>query len=153
MITESAVYSDEVTINAPVELVWDILLDFDNYGAWNSFCPQAICPSLELGTPIDMQVDMGQGPFQQVEYISRVEPQACIAWAMENKPDDPVHAERFQYLKRIDDNTCTYMTMDQFGGPGMADMMAAAGAAVEAGFNRCAQDLKRYAEARQQGIQ
>ena len=48
MITETAVFSDEVTIDAPVELVWKILLDFDNYGQWNTFCPIAINNSLEL---------------------------------------------------------------------------------------------------------
>ncbi|MEE4658900.1 MAG: SRPBCC domain-containing protein [Halieaceae bacterium] len=153
MITDSAVYSDEVTIEAPVELVWDILIDFENYGQWNSFCPQATCESLTLGTPIDMRVDMGQGLFQQVEYISRVEPLSCLGWAMENKPEDPVHAERLQHLKRLDDQRCTYISMDQFGGPGMKEMMDGAAAAVEEGFNRCAQDLKRHAEALHKGIQ
>ena len=59
MITENAVYSDEVTIEAPVELVWEILLDFDNYELWNTFCPRVINDSLEIGSSVDMMVDMG----------------------------------------------------------------------------------------------
>jgi uncharacterized protein YndB with AHSA1/START domain len=148
MITENAVYSDEVTINAPVELVWDILLDFEKYEQWNTFCPTAINNSLELGSPVDMMVDLGQGLSRQVEFISRVEPLECIAWAMENKPEDPVHAERSQRIKRLDAQRCTYVSIDEFSGPGKEAMMEHFASTVEAGFNRCAYDLKKYAEDR-----
>lgn len=147
MIKDNSVQSDEVIINAPIKLVWDILLDFENYEAWNGFCPTAINHSLELGSPIDMMVDLGQGLSQQVEYISKVEPERCIAWSMENKPEDPIHAVRSQHLKPIDDNTCTYISIDEFSGPQAASMMPHFAPAVEAGFNRCAYDLKAHAEA------
>jgi hypothetical protein len=146
MITENAVYSDEVTIEAPVEFVWGILLDFANYEQWNSFCPSAVNASLAIGSPVEMMVDLGDGPSKQVEYISRVAPNECIAWAMANKPEDPVHAVRSQYLKRIDDRRCSYLSVDEFAGPQMSAMMEHFSAAVEAGFNRCAYDLKAHAE-------
>ena len=146
MITDNAVYSDEVTIEAPVELVWKILLDFDNYARWNRFCPTAINESLDIGSPVDMMVDLGNGLSRQVEYITRVEPNECIAWGMANKPEDPVHAVRSQHLKRLDDNRCTYQTVDEFAGPMMKTMMGEFAGAVETGFNRCAYDLKAYAE-------
>lgn len=146
MITENAVYSDEVTINAPVELVWEILLDFEKYEKWNTFCPRATNDSLELGSPVDMMVDLGQGLSRQVEYISRVEPHECIAWAMANQPEDPVHAVRSQRLKRLADDRCSYISVDEFAGPEKAAMMEHFAKAVETGFNRCAYDLKKYAE-------
>jgi uncharacterized protein YndB with AHSA1/START domain len=146
MITENAVYSDEVTIEAPVELVWEILLNFDNYGQWNDFCPSAKNESLVLGSAVDMMVDLGAGLSRQVEYICRVEPNKCIAWGMENKPEDPIHAVRSQHLKRLDDNRCTYVSVDEFAGPQMTAMMEHFAPAVEAGFNRCAYDLKAHAE-------
>lgn len=146
MITETEVYSDKVTIDAPVELVWEILLDFDRYGEWNGFCPQVKNDKLELGAAVDMMVDLGGGPSQQVEYISRLEPGKCIAWAMENKPEDPVHAERIQYLEPLDSESCTYQTVDKFSGPMVATMMEQFAGAVEEGFNRCAYDLKARAE-------
>ena len=82
MITENAVFSDEVTIKAPVEMVWSILLDFESYEQWNSFCPTAKNDSLEMGAAVDMMVDLGNGLSRQVEYICKVEPNQCIAWAM-----------------------------------------------------------------------
>lgn len=146
MITENTVYSDEVTIDAPIELVWQILLDFASYPEWNSFCPSIKNDSLELGSPVEMMVDLGHGPSPQVEYICRVDPMECIAWAMENKPEDPIHAVRSQFLKRIDSNHCSYITVDEFAGPEVGAMMDAFAAAVEKGFNQCAVDLKARAE-------
>ncbi len=146
MITETTVSSDEITINAPVELVWKILLDFDKYPDWNSFCPSIKNDSLEMGSPVEMMVDLGHGPSPQVEYICRVEPEECIAWAMTNKPEDPVHAVRSQYLKRINASSCSYITVDEFGGPEVSAMMDAFASAVEKGFNQCALDLKARAE-------
>lgn len=146
MVTENAVYSDEVTIDASVELVWSILLDFKNYEQWNTFCPTAKNDSLEIGAAVDMMVDLGAGLSRQVEFISRVEHLKCIAWAIANKPEDPVHAVRSQFLKRIDDSSCTYLTVDEFSGPQMKAMMEAFSGAVEEGFNRCAHDLKARAE-------
>jgi len=146
MISENAVYSDEVSIEAPAELVWGILMDFDNYTAWNSFCPSAKNESLEMGSAVDMMVNLGGELSQQVEYICRHEPGHCIAWAMGNKPDDPVHAVRSQYVNRVDDSRCTYMTVDEFAGPQMAAMMEHFAPIVEEGFNQCAYDLKAHAE-------
>jgi uncharacterized protein YndB with AHSA1/START domain len=146
MITENSVSSDEVIIEAPAELVWDILLDFSNYENWNTFCPSAKNDSLEMGSPVDMMVELGGHLSQQVEYICRVEPGYCIAWAMENKPEDPVHAVRTQYVKRLDDRRCTYLSIDEFGGPEMTAMIEQFGPLVETGFNQCARDLKAHAE-------
>lgn len=146
MISENAVSSDEVRIEAPAEFVWKILLDFDNYAQWNGFCPTAKNDSLEMGSPVDMMVDLGDGLSRQVEYICRVDPNECIAWRMENKPEDPVHAVRSQHLKKINDVSCTYTSIDEFSGPQKQAMMDAFAPTVEAGFNRCAYDLKAHAE-------
>ncbi len=146
MISETTVASDKVTIHASVEKVWDILIDFANYGAWNGFCPSIKNRTLAVGQAVEMMVDLGAGPSLQVEYIRSIEPQRCITWGMDNKPDDPIHAVRSQYLAPLDDGSCTYISIDEFSGPGAADMMEHFAVAVETGFNRCAYDLKAFAE-------
>jgi len=145
MMTESTVSSDEITIHAPVELVWDILVDFGNYGQWNSFCPQCEA-ELVLGSPIKMQVDLGFGLQEQVEYISRIEAPSAIAWKMDTRPGDPIHAERTQFLRKVDDTTTVYVSVDEFAGEGVPMMMETLGKAVEDGFNACGQGLKKQAE-------
>jgi uncharacterized protein YndB with AHSA1/START domain len=145
MISEDTISSDEVTIAAPVQLVWDVLVDFENYGLWNKFCPS--CEArLELGTPVKMQVDLGFGLQEQVEYMCRIEPREAIAWAMENKPGDPIHAVRTQYLKKLDDTHCCYTSVDVFSGEALAQMMELMAKPIEEGFNLCAYGLKEYCE-------
>lgn len=148
MITDDTVSSDKVTIAAPIDLVWEILLDFEHYGQWNTFCPSIKNTSLALGSAVDMMVDMGNGPTQQVEYICEVEPKTCIAWRMQNNPGDPIHAVRRQFLEPVTSTSCTYVTTDTFSGPQASAMMEGFAKTVETGFNRCAYDLKAYAEKR-----
>ncbi len=150
MITASSVSSEEVTIQAPAELVWEVLVDFENYHLWNDFCP-GIEAELKLGAPVSMQVDMGNGLQPQLEYITRLEPPAVITWSMENRPGDPIHADRSQFIRPIDETSCSYLTVDEFSGEGVASMLRAMGEIVEAGFNRCAQGLKARAEALYRG--
>lgn len=145
MITESTVSSDIVTINAPAELVWKILVDFESYSLWNSFCPQ-IKAELVMGSPVDMMTDLGNGLQNQVEYITAIEPCTLITWSMKNEPDDPVHADRTQWIESINENQCTYLTTDKFSGEAMPAMMKAFSHHIEIGFNRCAQGLKARAE-------
>jgi len=145
MITENTVSSDEVLINAPAAMVWDVLVDFDNYHKWNKFCPSCEA-ELVMGSPVKMKIDLGFGWQEQVEYICRIDPGEAIAWGMENKPEDPVHAVRTQYLKAVDDNSCSYQSVDEFGGPELASMMELMAKPVEDGFNLCAYSLKGYCE-------
>ena len=138
MIDENTVSSDEITIEAPLELVWDVLVDFANYGQWNSFCPSAEA-SLELGSPIVMKTMLGDQLIDQTEYIRRIEPPFAIAWGMENQPGDSIHAMRTQTLQKLDDCRCTYNNIDEFSGEGVPAMMEFAGQLVEDGFNTCGQ--------------
>ncbi len=146
MITENSVSSEEVVINAPADLVWSVLVDFENYGKWNDFCP-SIKGKPEVGSPVDMQVDLGNGLQQQVEYVTRVEPGHSITWSMENNPGDPIHADRTQRIFPIDEHSCRYTNIDEFSGEFVPQMMEMMGEAMELGFNRCAQALKQRAEA------
>ncbi len=145
MITENTVSSDEVTIEAPAQLVWDVIVDFENYHLWNEFCPR-IDGKLEMGHAVVMQVDLGNGPQEQVEYITEIDAPRRIVWSMENKPGDPVHADRAQVITPLDESRCTYVTYDEFAGEMVPAMMEAMAEPVERGFNLCAQGVKRRAE-------
>ena len=127
-------------------LLGGVLLDFANYGQWNDFCP-SVKGEPVVGAALEMQVDLGNGLQRQVEYVTRVEPCHTITWSMENKPGDPVHADRTQRVIPIDERSCRYQSIDEFSGEFVPQMMALMAAAVERGFNRCAQGLKARAEA------
>ena len=140
------VSSDEVVIDAPAALVWEIITDFEKYGEWNQFCP-SIEGELEIGSPVKMQVDLGNGLQEQVEYITCIEAPVKITWSMENKPGDPIHADRSQVVTALDDGRCSYVTYDDFSGDFAAEMVKQMGEQVRSGFNLCARNLKQRAEA------
>ena len=50
MIGKDSVSSEKITINAPAEVVWSVIVDFENYHLWNDFCPQ-ISGELEESLP------------------------------------------------------------------------------------------------------
>ncbi len=146
MINESSVESDHITIHAPASVVWDVIVDFENYPRWNQFCPE-VRGELKLGAPLAMKVDLGNGLQDQVEYITTIEAPHRIVWSMENKPGDPVHADRSQVVTPIDEHSCSYWSIDEFSGEHVPAMMEALAEAVERGFNLCAGNLKARAEA------
>jgi uncharacterized protein YndB with AHSA1/START domain len=146
MISDTAVSSSPIIIQAPIERVWEVLVDFPNYINWNQFNP-GINTELSLGTAVVMQVVMAGQQFEMTEYMSRIEPCRALAWRMENNPGDPIHAERTQYLEPVGTGSCKYWSVDEFSGPGMATMLAESGPAVEAGFELAAQCLKQHCEA------
>jgi hypothetical protein len=145
MITANSVSSEEIIINAPAEIVWDVILDFENYGLWNTFCPSMKGEAV-IGSPLEMQVDLGNGLQPQVEYVTKIEPFHTIVWSMENKPGDPIHADRVQRIVAIDDTSCRYWSNDEFSGEFSAPMIEQLGEQVEKGFNDCATGLKVRAE-------
>lgn len=149
MIDESSVACETITIDAPAEVVWNVLVDFERYGEWNEFCPE-IDGKLELGAPLTMKVDLGHGLQEQVEYITCIEAPHKIVWSMRNEPDDPIHANRTQQIEPIDETRCRYASIDEFAGPAVPAMMKAMAEPVERGFEACAQGLKREAERRYQ---
>jgi hypothetical protein len=145
MITANSVSSEEIVINAPAEVVWGVIVDFANYGLWNTFCPSMKGEAV-IGSPLEMQVDLGNGLQSQVEYVTKIEPIHTIVWSMENKPGDPIHADRIQRITAIDESSCRYWSIDEFSGEFSGPMIEQLGEQVEKGFNDCAVGLKARAE-------
>ncbi|MEP5569862.1 MAG: SRPBCC domain-containing protein [Halioglobus sp.] len=139
------VSSEILTIEAPAEVVWQVITDFEHYPLWNEFCP-SIETTLEMGAPVKMQVDLGNGLQEQVEYITFIDAPSKITWSMENKEGDPIHADRSQVVTPLTDQSCTYVTYDDFSGEFAATMVEQMGEQVRGGFNLCARNLKARAE-------
>lgn len=148
MITQDTVYSDTVTIAAPAEMVWDILIDFANYSLWNSFCPELINKALAIGEDVEMMVDLGQGLQKQVETICLIEPVKTLAWEMILENKETLHACRSQRLTALTPTSCSYVSEDAFTGNLTELVIESQGQAIEKGFNACAYALKDYAEKR-----
>ena len=138
--------SDPVTIDAPIEAAWRVLVEVEEYGEWNSFTP-SVKTDLELGSHVYMRVRMGRFRLRQTEIICALEPPRLLAWRTTIGARFLLHAVREQRLEALSEGTCRYVTSDAFSGLLTPLVASLFGHAVERGFNRVAQGLKRRTEA------
>jgi hypothetical protein len=143
-----------IDIDAPIELVWRVMLDVAAYGEWNPFITRADCPTPpRAGDPIRLHVTFVNGTkVVSPERISTVEPpyvdggvtRATLAYVYEGLPSKLglLRGTRWQQLAQGDGPT-RYETVEIFSGP----LVRLAGPGrVADGFRRHAQALKTRAE-------
>ena len=145
-----------IEIDAPIETVWEVMLDTERYGEWNTFITRLDCPSPpKVGDPIRIHVEFKPGGRRTVspERITVVEhptqatgrKRARLGYVYEGLPSrlGLVRGTRWQVLTQEPGGPTVYDTVEEFSGP----LVALAGPArVEAGFRRHAESLKRRAE-------
>lgn len=145
-----------VAIDAPLEVVWAVVLDLDAYGEWNPFLYRAECPTPPTaGDPIVLHVRWPNGrTARSPERISLVEPpheedgatRATLAYVYEGIPArlGLVKGTRYQRLSQVAGGPTVYDTVEEFSGP----LVPFAGPErVADGFRRHAEALKARAEA------
>ncbi|KAI0649821.1 hypothetical protein C8Q79DRAFT_923301 [Trametes meyenii] len=145
-------------INAPVEKVWDILLDFPSYGACRS---QVITDEkqkpLADQTPVEgayllMQVHIPAtlNPAAlnttAFEIVSHLEPDTHRAAWRNLLPEWFIHAERWQAVSTIDGGQTLYESREVFAGSAASTLELFLGKALQDSFVAQAQALKTYAE-------
>lgn len=147
--------SASVTIDAPLELVWEVMFDTAAYAEWNPFVERAETASPpEVGNPIVLHVRWANGrTTRSPERISAVEAPAtsdgvttaCLSYVYEGWPAKIglVRGTRHQRLAQRAGGPTTYDTVEEFSGP----LVRFAGPdRVADGFRRHAEGLKRRAE-------
>ena len=152
--------SAEISIDAPLDLVWHVMLDTARYGEWNPFVYQVDCPSpAKVGDPIKLHVRWANGrTTTSPERITVIENPlhedgvgtAQLSYEYEGLPDKLglVHSVRHQWLFQEGDGPTLYTTRQELTGP----MVRFAGPArIIDGFERHAQGLKQRAESLARG--
>ncbi|GAA3814876.1 SRPBCC domain-containing protein [Nocardioides panacisoli] len=148
--------SASVVIDAPIEVVWQVMLDTASYGEWNPFVERAdTAQPAQVGNPIVLHVVWANGKrTRSPERITAIEPPsaggdgtatACLSYVYDGLPSrlGLVRGVRHQRLTRPPDGPTTYDTVEEFSGP----LVRLAGPArVADGFRRHAEGLKRRAE-------
>ena len=143
-----------VSIDAPIERVWSVMLDTAAYAEWNPFVERAECARTEVGEPIVLHVRWANGrTTTSPERISVVEAphdedgvrRATLAYVYEGLPAKLglVKGVRYQRLSQQPGGPTTYDTVEEFSGP----LVKLAGPKrVEDGFRRHAEALKNRCE-------
>lgn len=135
-------------IEAPIDLVWSVLVDVARYPEWNPFTV-SVRTDFALGSPVDMQVALrgpGRRTRHQVERITSFDPSSYrLSWGVEVGPGWFITADRWQQLTVVDGRT-RYETSDEFTGVGVGLMLALMGSKVQRGFDGVARALKTRCE-------
>lgn len=144
-----------VQIDAPLEVVWAVMLDTGRYAEWNPFVVRVDCAAPEVGRPIVLHVRWADGRgTRSPERISVVEPpataadgltRATLAYVYEGWPSrlGLVRGTRWQRLSQRPGGPTSYDTVEEFSGP----LVPLAGPGrVADGFRRHAEALRQRAE-------
>jgi hypothetical protein len=146
-----------VEIDAPLAVVWEVMLDTERYGEWNPFVIRAEAPQPPAaGNPIVLHVRWaGGGKARSPERITAIEPPgtdpatgvttALLSYEYEGVPArlGLVRGTRHQRLRQEPGGPTSYDTVELLRGP----LVRLAGPArVADGFRRHAEALKQRAE-------
>jgi len=149
-------YAEPLVIDAPIEVVWEIMTDFDLYPEWN---PMNRWFKLDSKAEPNHMVTFGSymGPFNQAEgeqlpeasftnheTITVWEENLCLAYAVIS-PD--LNAERVQFISSLPDGKTRYHTYERMSGSLSVDVRRDMGDSIVAGFMANGEALKKRAEA------
>jgi hypothetical protein len=142
------VTSVKVQINAPASLVWDVLVDLDNYPQWNPYTVK-VESTLEMGEPVNLFLPDPTRPgelIHVIEHLAAFDQPKQLSWELSPSDLSPDAARRDQYIEATGDASCTYYTTDLFLGPTAPVVMEQHGPWVKQGFDAVAHSLKTRAE-------
>ncbi|GBE86973.1 hypothetical protein SCP_1002180 [Sparassis crispa] len=152
-------------IDAPIEKVWDVLVDFPSYGEWNDMVhAQTIVD--EHKKPLDSQIlqegrhllmevhipptsDRSHKPTSHAfELITNVDHAAHRVCWVSTYPRWFIEAVRWQTLSPVDgeEGKTKYESREVFRGIGSWILRWFLAGGLQQGFDACAQGLKRRAE-------
>jgi hypothetical protein len=149
------VLTEPIDIDAPVDLVWKIVVGFDRYPEWNPLnrffrldtyakAGQTVTFGPRWG-PYDSE-RLGEAGFTQRETLTIWEDSSCLAYGVVSFW---LNAERVQYLAPVASNRTRYYTYERTSGILAPFVRRVYGGRIVAGFTANGLALKRRAEVRQ----
>jgi hypothetical protein len=110
------VITEIADIDAPTDVVWRVLTDFDAYEAWNPFalrCASSMVP----GEPIDMYVRLGPGkPRKQREWMRTHTPGLEFSYTMKPVPLGALRSLRSQSVTALENGRTRYVSYFELHG-------------------------------------
>ncbi|MGQ4596708.1 SRPBCC family protein [Nocardia sp. R6R-6] len=135
-----------VDIDAPAELVWQVITDFSRYREWNPFVSQCRS-SLVPGEPIDMLVHIrGSRPRKQREWIRSHTPGREFGYTMTPIPSRPLHSLRSHTVTPLPDNRTRYESHFELGGWLHPLVVALLGKNLRRGFADMTEGIRKQSE-------
>ncbi len=136
---------------APIDVVWNLMTDFDGYAQWNPFVVRAEASTpVAIGAALRLTAQMPIGFRTRTRHVVTecVPPtrgDAKLTYVVVGAITWLVGGIRSQHLTSIGDGECRYSSMESFSGP---LRHWAPASQVEEGVLRHAHSLKKAAEKR-----
>ncbi|MEU7628871.1 SRPBCC domain-containing protein [Nocardia sp. NPDC049220] len=132
-------------IDAPTELVWQVITDFPRYEQWNPFvseCHSSLIP----GEPIDMLVHLSETPRKQREWIRSHTPGRELTYSMKPVALGALHSLRSHTVTPLADNRSRYESHFELAGWLQPVVVALLGKNLRRGFEGMTNGIQRQAE-------
>ncbi|MEU4430236.1 SRPBCC domain-containing protein [Nocardia rhamnosiphila] len=142
------VVDDVVEVDAPAEVVWSVLTDFDRYGDWNPFISRCRA-DLTVGAPIDMRVEqLAPRPIRMREWIRSVTAGREFSYSMKPIPLGALRSKRSHTLTPLAGDRTRYESHFELDG-WLAPLVGLLfGRGFEKGFPGMTTAVEREAERR-----
>lgn len=135
----------EITIAAPVQKVWQTLLDFDSYPEWNPFIH--IKGAAEVGTNLENTIMLeGRAPQVFKPEVLVVEEQREFRWVGKLFFSGLFDGEHYFILESIDEQTTRLLHGENFRGILVGPIMKMIGRQTIQGFEKMNAALKTRVE-------
>ena len=146
------VYS-EIVINAPANIVWNIIADPDNYPKWNCFIPRITLKTSELavGSEFNLDCQMTDTTLlrNEKEVVLEVSPDEYRfrMGTSRTRGRPGIVSNRCQICQVIDEKTTKYINYEEFSGFLSPIVYLLYAKKLKAAFEKHNAALKHYAEA------
>ncbi len=141
----SFVIDRTIEVNAPAQVVWDVITDLPRYGEWNPFC-LAARSTLKPGETIEMTVQLTAKPQQVVEWMKEFVPGRRFAYSMKPVPLGALSSLRSHDVEPLGDRRARYRSYFELKGWMMPLVRALYGEKLEQGFSGMTEAIGRRAE-------
>ncbi len=141
-----ATTSEPVVIDAPIDTVWDILVDVDRYRDWNPFARTYKETDVRVGSTIHFDVKLGRYDRKQTERFVAIERPTLLSWGTKIVHKSLLKALREQRLEKRSETSCAYFNTDTLEGPLAPLAILLFGRSMHRGFTDVGRALKQTAE-------
>jgi uncharacterized protein YndB with AHSA1/START domain len=136
----------ELDVDAPAEIVWEVVSDLSRYVEWNPFVVRA-SSTCEVGAPIRMKVQLFSSFAQsQTEEITDFIAPERICWGLVGGGSLALSSRRCQAVAADGPSRSRYVSEFQLSGWFATVVMALLGRRLESGFRGMSEAVKARAE-------
>lgn len=110
----------EIGINAPVQKVWDIIVDLERYAEWNTFTPRMTARKVVVGEEFDLDCQMTEKQLLKDEhevFLSYEPEQYKVCWGTSRTRGRPgIKSFRWQICEPRDEGRTHFINYEEFHG-------------------------------------